>query len=451
MDGEGTSTNLTARPPPVAILYDNTTVTGSWVELEQSNISAAYIKYNRIVNNITMSMPHTGVFAAAHDTRNGILQPKDLAGLGEYSVRASVVSPSVNVLCVNMNEDELNPLVYARFPHSVPSGDSIPGKQPGYDDGVQLLPGQSYLNSTVVDEVFEFGPTYHRQPPIFPMLPADFNSLINITVPQSDSLYVLIKSAAIHNYTMCQLRSFLSPTCSTHYNVSGANEGSLSTNCEDPDDHQAYNRSVPNAPFISSTDWRNVATEWALALSLNDGNVNANSSTARILSQFIVTAPNWSGVMQLSPLMPSISEALAVMAGNTLLLSTSGFDLLSLLGLPSKYSRSRNLSPLQRFTLHSTVHIWCHPKWQGMFYVVLLLVFAANVFCLLYFFLRSGLVTDYTEPQNLFALAVNSPPSENLRGSCGAGPKADQLNIPFHVGLEESFEPLLHQGKTLDH
>ena len=48
-------------------------------------------------------------------------------------------------------------------------------------------------------------------------------------------------------------------------------------------------------------------------------------------------------------------------------------------------------------------------KWQGMFYIVLALVFATNVFCLTYFCVRNGLVTDFTELQNLFSLAVNSP------------------------------------------
>ena len=35
-------------------------------------------KYNRIVNNITMVMPHAGVVAAAMDPLNGIMQPSDL-------------------------------------------------------------------------------------------------------------------------------------------------------------------------------------------------------------------------------------------------------------------------------------------------------------------------------------------------------------------------------------
>jgi hypothetical protein len=54
-------------------------------------------------------------------------------------------------------------------------------------------------------------------------------------------------------------------------------------------------------------------------------------------------------------------------------------------------------------------------------YTVLLLVFATNAFCVICFFLRSGLVADYTESQNIFALAVNSLFSDMLSGDCGAG------------------------------
>ena len=35
-------------------------------------------KYDRIVNNVTMVMPHAGVVAAAMDSLNGIMQPSDL-------------------------------------------------------------------------------------------------------------------------------------------------------------------------------------------------------------------------------------------------------------------------------------------------------------------------------------------------------------------------------------
>ena len=45
-------------------------------------------------------------------------------------------------------------------------------------------------------------------------------------------------------------------------------------------------------------------------------------------------------------------------------------------------------------------------------------------------------MTDFIEPQNLFALAVNSPPSRVLDGACGAGPEGKQLGSAWHIGLE---------------
>lgn len=136
-------------------------------------MTAAYIKYNRVINNVTMSMPHAGVFSAAHDPKNGILQPEDLEGLGEYSIRASVVSPTINILCANMDADELKPLIYVDWPNATTNNSDIPGQRmawSGYESEVQLEPGQLYLNSTDVDNIFEWGPTYGRQPPIFPMV-----------------------------------------------------------------------------------------------------------------------------------------------------------------------------------------------------------------------------------------------------------------------------------------
>jgi len=84
-----------------------------------------------------------------------------------------------------------------------------------------------------------------------------------------------------------------------------------------------------------------------------------------------------------------------------------------------------------------------------MFYLVLMLVFLTNIFCLIYFFVTSGLVTDFTETQNLFALAVNSPFSRRLGGSCGAGPNSDQLKVDWHVCNEpESGHFYIKEGQT---
>lgn len=158
------------------MLYDNTTVTGSWVTPDNSNMTAAYEKYQRIVNNVTLSMPHSGLFAAARDTKNNILQPDELEGLGEYNIEASVVSPTVNVLCANMNASAVAPLIYTTWPNAhLTNTTSMPGQKlawSGYQNEIQILPGKSYLNSTDMDDIFEWGAKYGRQPPVFPMVSA---------------------------------------------------------------------------------------------------------------------------------------------------------------------------------------------------------------------------------------------------------------------------------------
>lgn len=72
--------------------------------------------------------------------------------------------------------------------------------------------------------------------------------------------------------------------------------------------------------------------------------------------------------------------------------------------------------------------------WQGIFYVVLAAAALVNLFCLVYLLVHSGLVTDFTEPQNLFALAMNSPPTLKLKGSCGGGPGKKELGVRWQIG-----------------
>lgn len=68
--------------------------------------------------------------------------------------------------------------------------------------------------------------------------------------------------------------------------------------------------------------------------------------------------------------------------------------------------------------------------------IVLLLVFFMNILVLIYFIIHRGLVTDFSEPPNLFALAVNSPPSHVLAGSCGGGPEGKQYMVNWFVNHE---------------
>jgi hypothetical protein len=68
--------------------------------------------------------------------------------------------------------------------------------------------------------------------------------------------------------------------------------------------------------------------------------------------------------------------------------------------------------------------------------VILFLVFLMNILVLIYFLFHKGLVTDFSEPPNLFALAVNSPPSHLLAGSCGGGPEGKQYMVNWFVNAE---------------
>ena len=71
------SVDLNTRPPPTGMLYDNTTVQGSWIDVQ--NMTDVSNKYGRRVNNVSMAMPHGGVFQAVRDPINNIMQPQDLS------------------------------------------------------------------------------------------------------------------------------------------------------------------------------------------------------------------------------------------------------------------------------------------------------------------------------------------------------------------------------------
>lgn len=158
------------------MLFDNTTVQGSWVMPNSSNITASYDKYARIINNVTLSMPHAGIFAAARDSKNNIMQPNDLDGVGGYSIKASVPSPAVNVLCVNMAGEELAPLVYTEWPNAQLINSTVIPTQviPFGKTWTEQVPAAesngTWLNSTVADDIFGWGEKYARRPPIFPLV-----------------------------------------------------------------------------------------------------------------------------------------------------------------------------------------------------------------------------------------------------------------------------------------
>ncbi|KAF5693066.1 hypothetical protein FDENT_2326 [Fusarium denticulatum] len=456
-NGTEISSDMKKRPGGTTLLHDNTTLYSSWIETEHGDVEAHFEETGRIINNVTLALPHPGVYGASKLKVNGILQPDDLAGVGEYTVRAGVVSPSVNVLCVDMDKKELAPLVYTTWPNAKVNDTDIPGQKTGWSGWTgevpQPLDGKNkdyYLNRTDVDDIFRWGPKYERRPPVFQMYPFDFNLLTNATVYAADAIYTLGKSPESKNYTVCQLRSWVSPNCSTEFNISGIAGASMKAHCEDDGDENAYRRSFPSDQGWSapSLDWKWLADQWRLSMDLNGGSVNNNASNARILTQLSLHEP------KMPASYPSLAEALAVYSSSLIMISAIDTpfrhywdqdpdaypeNLIPAPGFPQPFNASLIT---QEYTSGHT------QSWQNIFYVVLVLVFAINLFCLGYFIMRSGLVTDFTEPQNLFSLAINSPPSNSFHGSCGGGPEKRHLVVPWKVAYAPSANHYFFQDNS---
>lgn len=150
------------------------------------------------------------------------------------------------------------------------------------------------------------------------------------------------------------------------------------------------------------------------------------ASSARILSQFVVTGTN------LSIKTPSMAEALAVLAGDTLILS--GMD--APFTMFWNYSGNTIEGSHQTFNASYRVQQYAsggNQPYQKPFYIVLFTVCIMNVSILVYFLVHRDWYTDFSEPMNLFSLAVNSPPSDELSGACGCGPQGEQYRVSWKM------------------
>lgn len=165
------------RPAGTASLHGNTTLLGSWIDTKYSNVTAHFEQTGRIINNVTLALPHPGVLSAATSSLNGILQPEELSGVGEYMIKAGVVSPAVNVMCVNMDKKELSPLVYTAWPHANITETGVRDQTNAWVNWTSEVPPplgsdgkEDFLNSTVVDDIFRWGARYKRRPPVFQLV-----------------------------------------------------------------------------------------------------------------------------------------------------------------------------------------------------------------------------------------------------------------------------------------
>lgn len=284
--------------------------------------------YGRAINNVSLAMPHAGVFEAAHSARNGILQPEELNSEGTYFVKASVPSPVMNVLCVNMNETELAPIVYDTW----------------NDDLVNITTWTEPLlanfatttNKTKVDEIFGWNNESRvNYPPVFAKYPKPFNTIMNHTsFPWGRAeIYLLGQGGNDQGtnmtgmFSLCRIHMSITANCTTQYNaLSGG--GAMEALCEDKAGDLAYNKHNPNATEVPKVvNWKDIGFDWSNSLSLHTGIMDGAASNSRLLNQLMLK-PSSSDPknfkVDLSRTLPSMGEALAVMSGCTLLKSKSG-------------------------------------------------------------------------------------------------------------------------------
>ncbi|THX73249.1 hypothetical protein D6D05_07482 [Aureobasidium pullulans] len=440
-NGNGSS-DPSYRPKGFAMIFENTTVTAPWIDLEHSDVKTNWDQHKRVINNVTLALPHSGVPGAAWDEVNHILQPEDLDGMGVYELRASVPSPAVNVLCALMTEEELAPIVYTKWTNysstdlanntlnvtDWPTGAPLAFYQPG--TGVN----GTWLNATVVDDIFEWGEKYQTSPPVFPKVPVAYNTLMNHTGVYGRKAVYLLGRDATSNFALCSIKVFSTPYCSTEYNASlvGA---SLEAKCDDSRvdlaDDMRYIHSLKNATSGNDTinkDWVSIGQEWSNSLSLNAGINDGQASNARLLGELILTTD------ALQRDRPSIAEALAVLASSTLLMSWQDAPFVQFWNYtatsisPGQYQRFNVTLRAQEYASGGS-----GAKATHTFYIVLFAIFILNIICLCYFISQNGLITDFSEPLNLFSLAVNSPPSDLMAGSCAGGPKGQQYRAAWFV------------------
>ena len=402
-----------------------------------------------------MAMPHVGVVSAALDPANNIMQPEELNGQGIYSIRASVPVPFVNVICVmGLSELSLQPLI--RNSSTILHSDGAP-----------------------FDDIFQWGSKWgaKKWPPSFKELPSDYNTVTNDTTGMPygrNAVYVLGKGGPADtmdiptdvNYALCELRVGQTPQCSTQYNAS-SNVATLEAICEQPDDDLRYLKSLSNAATGNasvSEDWPNIGSIWLSSLNLNNGALDSNASMARLWTEFILTndSANWEGVIELSNALPSPAEALAVMSGCTLIQSAQGAPFVEfwnysspLLDTPQTQWFNASVRAQQYASGGSSGYqkgfYIVRNRWvetfqclrhmltlQSLCSQVLFVVFSINTVVLISWFINRAWYLDFSDPTNLFSLAINSPPSEKLADcSCGGSPrKGEQFKYYWRLGTE---------------
>ena len=177
-----------------------------------------------------------------------------------------------------------------------------------------------------------------------------------------------------------------------------------------------------------------------IGISMDSGLLNGNASIARLLTHFITNA-TWPAAAALDVSLPSLAESLAVLAGSTLVQSSTGAPFVEFFNYSSEGSILSAPGQTQWFNASIRAQQYASggsQDYQKSFNLVLFSTVIINVIILVYFIIHKEWYTDFSEPTNLFGFAINSPPSEKLADcSChGGGTRGEQFKHYWTFGNE---------------
>ncbi|KAI4945005.1 hypothetical protein J4E91_008350 [Alternaria rosae] len=433
------SEHLLERKPISASLDNNVTVTTAW--LDDHDVATDSEKAGRIINNITIAVPHRGIPAAARNVQNDLLQPEDLHDGGSYSIHASVASFALNALCVNAKEEELAPLIYTNWPNAIPMEEG--SKSVNWWPILGFPEGTNTNNKTVLDDIFGWKDEtedHSRARPIFLKYPKAGNTIANHTqVPYElgdrPEVYLLGKAPdnTTEDYFLCSMKASITTSCTTRYNASSGGQ-SLEAVCDDENGKHSDDSAIQ--PLRSTGDrvalvgWRDLGFNLLNSLSLNNGVFDGDASTARIFTQLQLTEP------KLNKTLPSPAEALLSMTTCTVLDLTQNFPF-----QPFSNTTVDEFDTPQMQYFNASVRVAQYmsggeKSYQKALLVVLALTLLINIFIFIYFavMLRIKLITDLCEPLVLFVLGYHSPPSDGLfMGRPQEGPQKRDMQVDWIV------------------
>ncbi|OCK94764.1 uncharacterized protein K441DRAFT_677298 [Cenococcum geophilum 1.58] len=412
----------------------------SWVQ--SINMQDTFDKFGRVVDNVTLALPHPGVLHAARSSTKSIPQPGEFdGGVGRYKLQASVPSPFLNVLCASADRDEIGGLVYQYQVLQNKGSMNVTAdlKSEGSDTYfVNAFDWDKFASvKTPLDGIFDWSENktrpnthLHIKRTIWPDVYNNYGR---------DSIYLLGNSNITpKNYFVCSMQAGLLADCSTELAVAG-NASVMTAHCADKNNKMSYHKRDTSKVDTISLDWVAVGSLAATSVGLNLGELDSTGDNPSFMSRLMLTNAS------LQPAQPSLAEALGAILMPSLLLAAQG----SPFSIPDPPSKNFTTTPGTPESFPAQLHPALFVSggdaiYKKLYISVFLSVLLMNLLMLYYLLIqhfRDGLIVDICDPMNLFGLAASS--------SFGKFPES-QLILSPRAATGAKTSPLSTEWKILN-